>query len=108
MRGDVRGVTPLRSIRMRERANFSAHFGAGRTVCTNNCLNRHAIYRKHNHKLRIICNVKFHACGSTPRALKLRTAHSSLVRNFSCNQTSISDINSTFNLNLNQSANVNL
>jgi hypothetical protein len=31
MRGAVRGVTPLRSIRMRERAyNFSAHLRVGR------------------------------------------------------------------------------
>jgi hypothetical protein len=33
--GAVRGVTPLQSIRMRERAyNFSAHFGVGRGTRT--------------------------------------------------------------------------
>jgi hypothetical protein len=41
MRSAVRGVTPLRSTRMRERAyNFSAHFKVrlgARTVLSNDC-----------------------------------------------------------------------
>jgi hypothetical protein len=50
MRGAVRGVTPLRSIRMRERAyNFIAHFRVGRGVrtdCTNDCQYCHPTCRK--------------------------------------------------------------
>jgi hypothetical protein len=35
MRGSVRDLTPVRSIRMRERAyNFNAHFGVGRGART--------------------------------------------------------------------------
>jgi hypothetical protein len=63
MRDAVRGVTPLRSTRMREHAyHFSVHFRVGR------CLYRHAIHRKEKLKLRMIRSVKFYACGPIPRA----------------------------------------
>jgi hypothetical protein len=46
----MRGVTPLRSIRKRERAhNFSAHFRVGRSACTiraEYCQYCHATCRK--------------------------------------------------------------
>jgi hypothetical protein len=62
MRSVVRGVTPLRSIRMRERAyNFSVHFRVGRGARTvlyyNDCLYRHATRRKQIQKVhtKILC-----------------------------------------------------
>jgi hypothetical protein len=76
MRGAVRGVTPLQSIRMRERAcNFSAHFtsgGAPAPHCTNDCpIKCNTVTQpveNLNLKLRIIRSVKFHACGPIQRA----------------------------------------
>jgi hypothetical protein len=68
MRGAVGGVTPLRSIRMRERAfNFSAKlqwFGRGTIVLTIvNTVTQPAV--NWNSKLRIIRSVKFHAADDT-------------------------------------------
>jgi hypothetical protein len=52
----MRGVTPVQSIRMRERAyNFSAHFRV----------------ENQNSKLRIIRSVKFHACGPMREQIRM-------------------------------------
>jgi hypothetical protein len=69
MRGAVRGVTPLRSIRMRD-YNFSAHFRVGTHApyCTNDCQYCHATRRK------LKLETAYHpqreiACGPIPRTL---------------------------------------
>jgi hypothetical protein len=76
-RADVRGVTPVRGIPMRERAyNFNAHFIIGRLARTvlyllYNCLYCHATRRKLKLKLskmRMIYSEKYYACGPIPRA----------------------------------------
>jgi hypothetical protein len=69
MRGAVRGATPLRNIRMCERAyNFSFHVKVWRGA-RNDCRYRHATRaKKQKLKLRIIRSVKFHVSGPILRA----------------------------------------
>jgi hypothetical protein len=76
MRDAVQGVTPVRGIRMSDRAYFGVPIlewdGAHATYCTNDCLNRHAPRSKQKLKLRMIRSVKFYACLSTHTTDKKR------------------------------------